>query len=72
MITLISGDQTCTVSETQAGDILKVQAKMKATTWELPSQYQLTEDGIIIRANTDVSKGTATKKGTGTRKVASE
>ena len=72
MITLISGDQSCTVSKEQAEAIFKVQSKMKATTWELPSQYQLTEDGIIIRTDTDISKGTTSQKGNRTRKVASE
>ena len=72
MITLVSGDRTWELPLSQAEAVLKVQAKMKATTWELPSQYQLTEDGITLRADKTVSQGKAKKKGTGTGAVASE
>lgn len=70
MITLVSGNQTLTVSEAQAFAILKVQSKMKATSWELPSQYQFTENGIINRADTKADTGSTAKKGTKPRNVA--
>lgn len=72
MITLVSGNQTLTVSDEQAFAILKVQSKMKATTWELTSQYQLTENGIITRADTGLNKEQTAKKGTNPRRVASK
>jgi hypothetical protein len=72
MITLVSGNQTLKVSEAQAFAILKVQSMMKATTWELPSQYQLTDNGIITKADTKADTGPATKKRAGTRNVASK
>ena len=62
MITLVCGKQTCTVSEKEAVAILRIQSKMKATKWELPSQYQIKEDGIIIRTDPGVSKDTSSKK----------
>jgi hypothetical protein len=60
MITLVSGDQTLTLSLKEAENVLKIQAIMKATTWELPSQYQL-KDGVIIRSDKSTSRS-KTKK----------
>jgi len=61
MITLVSGDQTLTLSEGEAVNVLKIQEIMKATTWQLPSQYEL-KDGIITRTNKVVSRGKAKKE----------
>ena len=47
MITLVSGDQTLTLSEVEAVNVLKIQEIMKATAWQLPSQYEI-KDGIIV------------------------
>ena len=61
MITLVSGDQTLTLSEVEAVNVLKIQEIMKATTWQLPSQYEI-KDGIIVRANKVVSRNKAKKE----------
>ena len=61
MITLVSGDQTLTLSEQEAVNVLKIQEIMKATTWQLPSQYEI-KDGIIVRANKVVSRNKAKEK----------
>lgn len=61
MITLVSGDQTLTLSEVEAVNVLKIQEIMKATAWQLPSQYEI-KDGIIVRANKVVSRNKAKEK----------
>jgi len=62
MITLICGKQTLECSDEGAAAILHIQSVMKATKWELPSQYQINEDGIIIRTDKGISKRQTTKK----------
>jgi len=62
MITLVYGTQTYTCSEEEAAAILKIQAVMKATKWELPSQTK--EDGTTIRRGKNINKRSATTKGT--------
>jgi hypothetical protein len=61
MITLISGTQTLTLSAVEALNVLKIQSVMKATTWQLPSQYEI-KDGIIVPTNKVVSRNKAKKE----------
>ena len=63
MITLICGKQTLECSDEGAVAILHIQSVMKATKWELPSQYQINEDGIIIRTDQGASIKETPKKG---------
>ena len=63
MITLTCGKQTLECSDKEAAAILHIQSVMKATKWELPSQYQINEDGIIIRTDQGASIKETTKKG---------
>jgi hypothetical protein len=62
MITLVCGDQELTVSILEAENVLRIQDIMKATQWELPTQFQRKEDGTIIRPNKRAGTGKAPKE----------
>jgi hypothetical protein len=57
MIPLVCGEIKIKVPIEYAENILRIQKKMKATRWELTSQYQLKEDGAIVRANKKTGSG---------------
>lgn len=62
MITLVCSNQRYECSLQEAEAILAIQDKMKATKWELPSQYQRQKDGTIKRRNQEINRGAATKE----------
>ena len=62
MITLECGNQRITLSILEAENLLRIQDKMRATSWELPSHYQRKADGTIVRTNTEAGSRQTKKK----------